>query len=66
MNLIMLEWQADMYELRSAREEKRKVLAEGSSVPTENHALLQPECTHKAIPSRRLGAQKGELEHKRS
>ena len=55
-----------MYEPKSAGREKRKDLTEGSSVPTEDHALLQPECTHKAIPSWGLSVQKGEPEHKRS
>ena len=51
-----------MDEPKSVGGEKRKSLAEGSSVPAEDHALLQLECTHKAISSRGLGPQKGEPE----
>ena len=33
------------------KKKREKNLTEGSLVSAEDHALLQPKCVHKAIPS---------------
>ena len=49
------EWWADLYEPRPVGGKKRRGLVENDPMPTKNHALLQQERTHEAVPSRRLG-----------